>query len=79
METKNPRCAGIDVHKDSLKVAARVNGAVSIETFGTTTAEIFRLADWLASLGVTIAAMESSFSKSLIRYGYGTIGVFNCG
>jgi transposase len=60
METENPRCAGIDVHKDSLKVAARVDGAVTIETFGATSAEIFRLGDWLASLGVRVVAMEST-------------------
>jgi transposase len=60
METKNPRCAGIDVHKDMLKVAARVDGGVVVETFGTTSAEIFRLSDWLGSQGITIAAMEST-------------------
>jgi len=60
METKNPRCAGIDVHKDMLKVAARVDGGVVVETFGTTSAEIFRLSDWLASQGITIVAMEST-------------------
>jgi transposase len=60
MQTKNPCCAGIDVHKDSLKVAARVYGKVTIETFGTTSSEIFRLADWLASLGVSSVAMEST-------------------
>lgn len=60
METKNPRCAGIDVHKDSLKVAARVNGEVFVETFGTTSSEIFRMADWLAEKSITIVAMEST-------------------
>jgi transposase len=60
MQTKNPCCAGIDVHKDSLKVAARVDGNQSIETFGTSSSEIFRVADWLASLGVNIVAMEST-------------------
>jgi transposase len=60
MQTKNPRCAGIDVHKDSLKAAARVQGNVTVETFGTTSGEIFRMADWLASLGVSVVAMEST-------------------
>jgi transposase len=60
METKNPRCAGIDVHKDSLKVATRVNGGVFVETFGATSAEIHRLADWLSEQGVTVVAMEST-------------------
>ena len=31
-----------------------------MQTFGTTCAEILRLADWLTGLGVTIAAMEST-------------------
>jgi len=60
MQTKNPRCAGIDVHKDSLKVAARVDGKETVETFGTSSSEIFGMADWLDSLGVRIVAMEST-------------------
>lgn len=60
MQTKNPRCAGIDVHKESLKVAVRIDGSESVETFGTSSSEIFRMADWLAGLGVSIVAMEST-------------------
>ena len=60
MQTKNPRCAGIDVHKDKLVVAARIYGNMTVETFGATSSEIFRMADWLDSLGVTIVAMEST-------------------
>lgn len=60
MESKNPRCAGIDVHKDSLKVAVRVDGSETVETFGTTSDEIFRLGDWLASQAVKVVAMEST-------------------
>jgi len=60
MRTKNPRCAGVDVHKDSLKVAARVDGVETVETFGTSSSEIFAMADWLAGLGVKIVAMEST-------------------
>ena len=60
MESRNPRCAGIDVHKDSLKVAVRVNGQETVQTFGTTSDEIFRLGDWLAAQAVTIVAMEST-------------------
>ena len=36
MERINPRCAGLDVHKDSVFAAARVDGKVCIEKFGTT-------------------------------------------
>jgi transposase len=60
METRNPRCAGIDVHKNSLKVTARVDGGVFVETFGTVSAEIHRMGDWLSGMGVTIVAMEST-------------------
>jgi transposase len=60
MQKLYPRCAGVDVHKDSLAVCVRVDGREWIETFGTTSREILRLGDWLASLGVTIVAMEST-------------------
>jgi transposase len=60
MQTKNPRCAGVDVHKDTLVVAIRIDGKMTVETFGTTSTEIFRLGERLASQGVTIVAMEST-------------------
>jgi transposase len=60
MERIYPRCAGIDVHKDSLAVCARIDGRESIESFGTTSREILRLGDRLAALGVTVVAMEST-------------------
>jgi transposase len=60
VERINPRCAGLDVHKDSVFAAARVDGKVLIEKFGATVAEILRLGDWLAGHGVRIVAMEST-------------------
>jgi transposase len=64
MEVLHPRCAGIDVHRDSVVACARVvhGGGVErhVETFGTTTAELERLARWLAGHGVTHAAMEAT-------------------
>jgi len=60
MDKVNPRCAGLDVHKESVWACARVDGKVSIEKFGTTTRELLRLGDWLAGLGVRIVAMEST-------------------
>lgn len=61
MDQVNPRCAGLDVHKDSVWAAARVDGRpVAVERFGTTSAELLRLGDWLCGLGVTVAAMEST-------------------
>src|SRR5688500_7490077 len=60
MDRVNPRCAGLDVHKDSVWACARVDGRDSVERFGTTTRELLRLGDWLAGLGVTAVAMEST-------------------
>jgi transposase len=60
MDRVFPRCAGLDVHKGSVVACARVDGAESVGTFGTTTAGLLRLGDWLASLGVTHAAMEAT-------------------
>jgi transposase len=61
MDRINPRCAGIDVHRDSLVACCRVDGReLPVETFGTTGREVLRLGDRLAELGVTTAAMEST-------------------
>ena len=60
MDRVYPRCAGLDVHKDSVVACARVDGAESLQAFGTTTAELLRLGDWLASPGVTHVAMEAT-------------------
>src|ERR687898_973398 len=64
MEVLHPRCAGIDVHRGSVVACARVvhGGGIErhVETFGTTTAELERLARWLAGHAVTHAAMEAT-------------------
>lgn len=60
MEQVYRRCAGLDVHKESVWACARVDGKEFIEKFGTTSRELLRLGDWLASHGVTIVAMEST-------------------
>jgi transposase len=60
MDRINPRCAGLDVHKDSVWAAVRIDGVRQIQKFGTTSSELLRLGDWLVSQGVTIAAMEST-------------------
>jgi len=60
MDKVNPRCAGLDVHKDSVWACVRVDGGKSIERFGTSSRELLRLGDWLAGQGVTIVAMEST-------------------
>ena len=41
MDKVNPRCGGLDVHKDSVWACARVDGRQEIEKFGTTTLQPF--------------------------------------
>ena len=65
METIIRRCAGLDVHKESIVAAVRVindDGELEsvTETFGTTTADILGLGDWLSSFQVTLVGMEST-------------------
>jgi transposase len=65
MEILHPRCAGLDVHKKTVVACVRAiteGGEVLTEarTFGTVTADLLALADWLAGAGVTHVAMEST-------------------
>lgn len=64
MEVLHPRCAGLDVHKDTVVACARLvtDGKLSqeVRTFGTTTSQLCALADWLQECGCTHAAMEST-------------------
>jgi transposase len=58
-------CAGFDVHKKTVVVCvrrARPGGQVEAQTrtFGTMTADLLELADWLKERGVRHAAMEST-------------------
>src|SRR6058998_3860070 len=59
------RCAGLDVHKDSVAATVRAPGTAGrrlqeTRTFPTTTRGLLTLADWLASYGVTLVGMEST-------------------
>jgi transposase len=59
------RCAGLDVHKDSIVACVRTPGEGSerrqeTRTFSTTTRGLLQLHDWLASFGVTLVGMEST-------------------
>ena len=60
------RCAGLDVHRDTVVATVRVPGSgrrrrvQHTRTFATTTAGITALADWLAEHRVTRAGMEST-------------------
>ena len=60
MDKVYPRCAGLDVHKDSVWACVRVDGKQVTERFGTTSGELLRLGDWLAAHGATVAAMEAT-------------------
>jgi len=64
MELLHPRCAGLDVHRDSVVACVRLAHAGGadqhVETFGTTTTALERLSAWLAGHGVTHAAMEAT-------------------
>lgn len=64
MEVLHPRCAGLDVHKDTVVACARImeTGKIEqhVETFGTMTSDLERLRDWLASHACTHVAMEST-------------------
>ncbi len=58
-------CAGLDVHKKSVVACVRRmtdSGRLEeqVSSFGTTTAEVLALADWLAGHGVGQVAMEST-------------------
>jgi transposase len=59
------RCAGLDVHKKTVVACVRQlepGGAVrrEIRTFGTMTADLLELGDWLKREGVRHVAMEST-------------------
>ena len=65
MDVLYPTCAGSDVHKKTVVVCGRTtapDGTVTKETrtFSTMTDELLALGDWLAALGCTHVAMEST-------------------
>lgn len=64
MEVIHPRCAGLDVHKQTVVACARIAGSSplmqEVRTFATTTSGLLELADWLESLGVEHVAMEAT-------------------
>jgi transposase len=65
MEQLIKRGCGLDVHRDSVAACVRVPGVRAgreqhVRTFGTTTADLLALRDWLTAYGVTHVAMEST-------------------
>jgi transposase len=65
MELLNAHVAGLDVHQASVVATVRVPDAcgtrrVVTETFGTMTADLLALREWLQAYGVTHVALEST-------------------
>jgi transposase len=63
MEVLHPRCAGLDVHKDTVVAAVRCVSAPQhqeVRRFATTTTDLLALADWLTAHGCTHVAMEAT-------------------
>jgi transposase len=64
MEVLYPRCAGLDVHKDTVVASARLAAGrevvVEVRSFATTTAGLLALSAWLAERGCTHVAMEAT-------------------
>ena len=75
MEVVNERCCGLDIHKQTVVACVIVPGSgrqphKEIRTFGTMTADLLELADWLAECQVTHVAMESTgvYWKPIVRH-----------
>src|SRR5437879_8957018 len=64
MDVLHPKCAGLDVHQQTVVACARTGSgkavAYDVRTFGTSTPELLALSDWLTAHGCTHVAMESS-------------------
>lgn len=63
MEILHPRCAGLDVHKDTVVAAIRCVSAPphhEVRGFATTTDGLLALAAWLTAHGCTHVAMEAT-------------------
>ena len=59
------RCAGLDMHRDTVTACVRLPGedgerSEEVRTFGTTTAEMLALREWLVAERVTVVGMEST-------------------
>jgi transposase len=65
MDVVHSRCAGLDVHQATVVATVRVPAErggrhVVTQTFGTMTADLLTLRDWLQAFGVTHVALEST-------------------
>ena len=60
MQVVYERCCGLDVHKKSVVACVVTPEGKETQSFGTMTADLLALADWLEAKGVTHVAMEST-------------------
>src|SRR5437899_1112989 len=64
MKTLHRRCAGLDVHSDTVvacaRLTARTKASHEVRRFSTATRDLLELADWLAAQGITDVAMEAT-------------------
>jgi transposase len=64
MEVIYPRCAGLDVHKETVVACVRIaeggEVSLSVRTFATTTASLIDLGQWLEANGCTQVGMEAT-------------------
>ena len=64
MEVLYPRCAGLDVHADSVTACRRIASGQEVtyehRVVSTTTRGLLELADWLTAAGCTHVAMEAT-------------------
>ena len=64
MEVLYPRCAGLDVHKETVVCCVRIAQgrriSRTVRHFGTSTRELLRLLEWLQSENLTHVAMEAT-------------------
>lgn len=64
MEVQYERCAGLDVHKDTVVACVRVQDGKKVKrevrTFGTKTSELLEMSDWFTAEGVTHLGMEAT-------------------
>lgn len=63
MDILHPRCAGLDVHKDTIVACVRCVSAPvhhEVRSFASTTSGLLALSDWLGEHRVTHVAMEAT-------------------
>jgi transposase len=60
MQVMYERCAGLDVHKKTVVACVLAPAGPETRTFGTMTADLLSLADWLLAYGCTHVAIEST-------------------